>query len=98
MLWPERTTREFLVSANPDPSQYRLTTAEIVYHLPDDPETLQIFIWQKFDIAPDFPELGKFLDFWRNNIDGKLHSVKVAQGNGRPRRFPFIVPASDGRH
>jgi uncharacterized protein Usg len=86
------------VSAPPDPTQYRLTTAEIVYRLPDDPATLQTFIWQKFDLAPEFPELSKFLEFWRKNIDGELHSVKVGQGNGRPRRFPHIVPASGGRH
>jgi uncharacterized protein Usg len=29
-------------------------------------------------MAPDFPVLRRFLDFWTKNIDGKLHSVKVA--------------------
>jgi uncharacterized protein Usg len=86
------------VSAAPDPSQYRLTTAEIVYRLPDEPEVLQTFIWQKFDRAPDFPELGKFLEFWRKNIDGPLYSVRVGQGSSRPRQFPHVAPASDGRH
>jgi len=86
------------VTGQPDPSRYRLTTAQIVYRLPDEPETLQTFIWQKFDIAPEFPELSKFLEFWRKSIDGELHSVTVAQGTGRPRRFPYIVPASGGRH
>jgi uncharacterized protein Usg len=86
------------VSAPPDPTQYRLTTAEIIYRLPDQPDTLQTFIWQKFDLAPDFPELSKFLDFWRRNIDGELHAVKVAQGRGRPRRFPLIVPGTGTRH
>ncbi|HEV2188629.1 MAG TPA: hypothetical protein VGR70_15575 [Stellaceae bacterium] len=86
------------MTGQPDPSRYRLTTAQIVYRLPDDPEKLQTFIWQKFDIAPDFPALSKFLDFWRKNIDGALHSVTVAQGNGRPQRFPHIVPVSGGRH
>jgi uncharacterized protein Usg len=82
-----------------DPSpEYRLTTAAIVYRMPDQPDTLQTFIWQKFDLAPDFPELSKFLDFWRKNIDGELYSVKVGQGRARPRRFPHIVPAPDGRH
>ncbi len=57
---------------------YRLTTAEIVYHLPDHPGLLQTFLWQHLDIAPRFPELHKFLDFWTRNIDGKLHSVRVA--------------------
>jgi uncharacterized protein Usg len=57
---------------------YRLTTAEIVYHLPDHPGLLQTFLWQHLDIAPRFPELHKFLDFWTRHIDGKLHSVRVA--------------------
>ena len=57
---------------------YRLTTAEILYHLPDHPALLQSFIWQEYDLAPRFPELRKFLDFWERNLDGKLHSVKVA--------------------
>jgi uncharacterized protein Usg len=56
---------------------YRLTTAEILYHLPDHPSVLQSYIWQELDIAPKFPVLRKFLDFWANNLDGKLHSVRV---------------------
>jgi uncharacterized protein Usg len=60
---------------------YRLTTAEIIYRLPDHPALLQSFIWQKFDLAPDFPELRKFLEFWSENIEGKLHSVNVNQSS-----------------
>ncbi len=54
---------------------YRLTTAEILYHLPDHPHLLQSYMWQEFDLAPDFPVLRKFLDFWTRSLDGKLHSV-----------------------
>jgi uncharacterized protein Usg len=57
---------------------WRLTTAEILYHMPDHPGVLQSFLWQKLDRAPDFPELMRFLDFWERNIEGRLHSVKVA--------------------
>lgn len=57
---------------------WRLTTAEILYHMPDHPDVLQTFIWQKVDLAPDFPELTRFLDFWRREIEGPLHSVRVA--------------------
>jgi uncharacterized protein Usg len=70
---------------------YRLTTAEIIYHLPDHPALLQTFIWQKFDLAPDFPELHKFLDFWRSNIEGSLHSVNIKQSSrGLPNRFRHV--------
>ena len=57
---------------------YRLTTAEILYHLPDHPGLLQTYIWQALDLAPRFPELRRFLKFWEGNLDGKLHSVRVA--------------------
>lgn len=57
---------------------YRLTTAEIFYHLPDFPELLQSYIWQEYDIAPQYPVLNGFLDFWTREIEGKLHSVYVA--------------------
>ena len=60
---------------------YKLTTAEIIYHLPDHPALLQSFIWQKFDLAPEFPELRRFLEFWSANIEGKLHSVNVKQSS-----------------
>jgi uncharacterized protein Usg len=58
---------------------YRLTTAEILYHMPDHPTLLQTFVWQALDLAPRFPVLHGFLAFWEKNLDGRLHSVRVAQ-------------------
>ncbi len=66
---------------------YRLTTAEILYHMPDHPGVLQSYIWQNLDLAPRYPELHKFLDFWTRSLDGKLHSVRV--GSAR-----LITPGS----
>ena len=57
---------------------YKLATAEILYHMPDHPAFLQSFVWQELDIAPNFPILRRFLDFWHRNLDGRLHSVRVA--------------------
>jgi uncharacterized protein Usg len=59
-------------------NDYRLTTAHILYHMPDHPGLLQTFVWQDYDLAPKFPTLRRFLDFWTRNLDGKLHSVQVA--------------------
>ncbi len=56
---------------------YGLTTARILYHLPDHPRLLQTYIWQDYDLAPEFPVLLKFLKFWRERLDGPLHSVRV---------------------
>jgi len=57
---------------------YRLTTAEILYHLPDHPGVLQSYIWQDLDLVPGFPVLNGFLRFWQTSLDGRLHSVRVA--------------------
>ena len=57
---------------------YRLTTAEILYHLPDHPGLLQSYVWQELDIAPKFPALNKFLHFWETSLEARLHSVRVA--------------------
>ncbi len=57
---------------------YSLTTAEIVYRLPDHRSLLQTYIWQDYDMAPRFPALTKFLEFWETKLEGPLHSVRVA--------------------
>ncbi|WP_395687820.1 usg protein [Aestuariivirga sp.] len=57
---------------------WSLTTAEITYHMPDYRHLLQSFIWQDYDLAPRFPRLVKFLDFWTQNLDGPLATVRVA--------------------
>jgi uncharacterized protein Usg len=57
---------------------YRLTTAEILYRMPDHPSLLQSYTWQELDISPDFPVLQRFLAFWERSIEGKLHSVRIA--------------------
>lgn len=57
---------------------YGLTTAEIHYHLPDYPRLLQLYLWQEYDLAPHFPALKGFLGYWERELEGALHSVRVA--------------------
>jgi uncharacterized protein Usg len=57
---------------------YGLTTAEILYRMPDHPALLQSYLWQEYDLFPQFPNLRKFLDFWSHKLDGVLHTVTVA--------------------
>lgn len=57
---------------------YSLTTAHILYRMPDFPALLQSYIWQDYDLAPEFPTLNDFLRFWQRELDGPLHSVQVA--------------------
>lgn len=70
---------------------YGLTTAEIHYRLPDHPLLLQIYVWQEYDLAPEFPTLRHFLDFWERELEGGLHSVRVAhQRLIRPSEFRAV--------
>ncbi len=55
-----------------------LTTAEILYRLPDHPALIQSYLWQDYDIAPAFPKLIDFLTFWTDSLDGPLYKIRVA--------------------
>jgi len=69
---------------------YSLTTAEIFYRMPDAQDLLQTFIWQDYDVAPRFPVLRKFLDFWMAELDGPIHSVRLAHAKLiRPAEIRF---------
>ena len=59
-------------------SGYGLTTAHILYRRPDHHWLLQSYVWQNYDLFPEFPELQRFLAFWQEKLEGPLHSVRVA--------------------
>jgi len=59
---------------------WRLTTAEVLYWMPDHPRLLQTFVWQTLDLAPRYPRVQKFLEHWRAEIEAVIHSVRVASG------------------
>lgn len=69
---------------------FGLLTAEIVYRLPDYPSILQKFIWQTEDLAPKFPELTRFLDYWDREIEGPIHRVIIChQQLIKPTEFRY---------
>src|SRR5277367_3399271 len=57
---------------------YGLTTAQILYRMPDHPSLLQTYVWQNYDLFPKFPALKDFLAFWQEKLEGPLFSVTVA--------------------
>jgi uncharacterized protein Usg len=57
---------------------YGLTTAEILYRRPDHRWLLQSYVWQNYDLFPNFPALKDFLAFWQEKLEGPLVSVTVA--------------------
>ncbi|MGI8841151.1 MAG: protein usg [Caulobacteraceae bacterium] len=69
----------------------RLTTAEVLYYLPDHPALLERFLWQTLDFSPDYPRVRRFLDFWRREIDAVIHSVTLsAAGLMAPPRLDIV--------
>ncbi len=60
---------------------WSLTTAEILYRMPDHPKLLQTFVWQEYDLAPNFPTLRRFLAFWQEKLEGPLFSVRVGHAH-----------------
>jgi uncharacterized protein Usg len=76
---------------------YGLTTAQILYRMPDHPAILQTYIWQDYDLAPDFPEMRGFLKFWQEKLDGPLHSVRyihrklISATEWRALRGEFVI-------
>ena len=52
-----------------------LTTIKVTYFLPDYKSILQEFVFQQYDILPEYPKLNKFIRFWRKNIEAEIHRV-----------------------
>lgn len=73
---------------------YVLTTAEILYRLPDHPALIQSYVWQDYDLHPKFPRLNEFLAFWEANLDGPLYRVTVAH---KQLISPVEVPIVDAQ-
>ena len=69
--------RDFLVQLQ----GYGLLTAEVSYYMPDHPALIQLFVWQDYDVAPQFPVLHRFLDHWRREIEATLHSIRIAHNH-----------------
>ncbi len=73
----------------------RLTTAQVLYYMPDHPKLLQSFMWQTVDVAPDYPRVQSFLEFWRKEIRAVIHSVRLSTvGIVAPSKLRFAEMVS----
>jgi len=59
-------------------SDYRITTLQILYYMPDYKNLLQEFVWQTEDLVPEFPRIHKFLIHWKTNIQVPIHTINVS--------------------
>lgn len=74
---------------------WRMATAEVTYYLPDHPSLLQTFTWQTLDLAPSYPRVHKFLDFWKREIDAVIHSVNLASSGANLHMTTMSAERSD---
>ena len=58
---------------------YGLTTAQILYRMPDHPSLLQTYVWQNYDLFPKFPALKDFLGV----LAGKARRPAVSRSRWR---------------
>mgnify|MGYP000328867124 CR=1 FL=1 len=56
----------------------RLTTIQIYYYIPDYQSLLQEFTWQFVDYQPEFPRAHQFLEYWKGNIEARIHTIYLA--------------------
>ena len=59
---------------------YEPVMLRITYHMPDHPHVLQEFVWQFLDFAPVYPRMNHFVNYWRNNIEGPIHTIEFDCG------------------
>lgn len=57
--------------------QFRLTTIQVIYRLPDYQSILQEFLWQTLDHPPKYPRMQRFLNYWIEYIEAPIHSVRI---------------------
>src|SRR6201985_2597540 len=51
---------------------YGLTTAEILYRMPDHPSILQSYLWQDYDLCANSPALTDLLSCWEEQLERPL--------------------------
>ena len=77
---------------------YGLTTAHILYRRPDHRWLLQSYVWQNYDLFPEFPELHRFLFLAGEagrpaafRARGALQPDQACGAQGTRRRIPVAV-------
>jgi uncharacterized protein Usg len=46
--------------------------------MPDHRHLIQLFAWQFMDLAPRFPRVHEFLNYWKDNIEAPIQEIQLA--------------------
>lgn len=74
-MYRKNYSKDFFNQIN---DNFRLTTVEVIYRMPDYHSILQEFIWQTLDRSPEYPRIQQFLEYWEENIEAPIYSVRIA--------------------
>ena len=70
---------------------YGLTLVRVTYPLPDFPSILQEFVWQEYDLYPQFPRVRQFLNYWEREIEVPIRRVELThQRLIQPSEFRMV--------
>ena len=70
--------------------RYSLITVNVLYYLPDYHHIINEFIWQTVDLPPTYPRIGKFLNFWRTDIDAVIKEIMLCGDKITHRKFKNV--------
>lgn len=79
-------------------NEYRLVRAKIAYQENDRPHLQRNIEWEDYDLAPDYPELKRFLEVFSNHLDGAIDVVRVYDTNYARPLDRIYAPTSASFH
>ena len=61
----------------------KLVTVNVLYYRLDYQSLLNSFVWQTNDMYPELPRVKKFLEYWEQNIEARIHEVMISHSHIR---------------
>ena len=57
--------------------KWTVASVQVVYYIPDYMSLVNEFVWQTEDQLPDYPRIGRFLNYWDKHIDGPIKEAYI---------------------
>ena len=57
--------------------KWTIASVQVVYYIPDYMSLVNEFVWQTEDQLPDYPRIGRFLNYWDKHIDGTIKEAYI---------------------
>ena len=64
---------------------------DVLYYIPRS-LLLQEFLWECEDVGPQCPRIHRFLGYWHEHIEAKIHTVNICSNDGEYRFSKHLLP------